>query len=102
MTQKEMSNDSGIHGVGGCISVLKRLGLMQTIGRGHYKVNVDADTGVDFDDPHIDDMRNNKIGKLNAVMSFFRTRSCRAEYVANYFGDKEFRGPCGICDNCER
>jgi ATP-dependent DNA helicase RecQ len=97
MTQKVMKEESGCLNVGACISVLKRSGLVETIGRGRYKVNL-KDVTIETD--ALTAARNDKIAKLKQVCSFYRMAGCRFKYVCDYFGDETFPGSCGHCDNC--
>jgi ATP-dependent DNA helicase RecQ len=39
--------------------------------------------------------------RVEMVRSYAETRSCRREFVLNYFGE-QVGGACGNCDNCER
>jgi ATP-dependent DNA helicase RecQ len=38
--------------------------------------------------------------RVEMIRSYAETRSCRREYLLNYFGE-QLGGPCGNCDNCE-
>jgi ATP-dependent DNA helicase RecQ len=38
--------------------------------------------------------------RVEMIRSYAETRSCRREYLLNYFGE-QIGGPCGRCDNCE-
>jgi ATP-dependent DNA helicase RecQ len=37
--------------------------------------------------------------RINKLTNFTTLENCRAEYIGNYFGDKELKS-CGVCDNC--
>ena len=37
--------------------------------------------------------------RINSLINFTTSETCRAEYIGNYFGDVEIK-PCGVCDNC--
>ncbi len=38
--------------------------------------------------------------QLEMMRGYAETKSCRREYILNYFGEP-FDGPCGNCDNCQ-
>lgn len=38
-------------------------------------------------------------GKLDALLGYCETVSCRREVILGYFGES-YRGPCGACDRC--
>ena len=44
------------------------------------------------------DRKNNAEKKLTAAISFLQTKTCRAKFVVNYFGQNGT--DCGKCDNC--
>lgn len=39
------------------------------------------------------------ITRINIMISYAKTDSCRSTYIGNYFGDSEIQA-CGKCDNC--
>ncbi len=39
--------------------------------------------------------------RVEMIRSYAESRSCRREYLLNYFGE-QIGGTCGNCDNCER
>ncbi len=43
--------------------------------------------------------KNLFIERMEKMISYAETKSCRSVYINVYFGDEEAR-PCGICDNC--
>ena len=98
MTQKVMAEASGCQNVGACISVLKKKFLVETLGRGRYKVSLRDHTEIDM--TVLTALRNEKIAKLNQVCNFYRTKGCRFDIVCEYFGDDASPGGCGHCDNC--
>ncbi len=38
--------------------------------------------------------------RLEMMRNYAEIRSCRREYLLNYFGEN-YSGPCGYCDNCQ-
>lgn len=40
-----------------------------------------------------------ELGKLDAMLAFCETASCRRQHILSYFG--EGSAPCGHCDNCQ-
>jgi len=99
LTQKVMGTESKCINVGGCIAVLKSKGIVETLGRGKYKVMLDGDIG---NIAVLDDVRKDKIEKLNNVMRFYGGTGCRVDFICKYFGDNTFNGRCGSCDNCTK
>lgn len=99
LTQKVMGEMSRCLNVGACISVLKSKGLVETIGRGKYKVTVGGKLG---EVGPSDNLRDDKINKLNNVIKLYKTTGCRARFITEYFGDKSYNKNCNICDNCIR
>jgi superfamily II DNA helicase RecQ len=98
MIQKDMSEQSGYHNVGACISFLKQEGLVKTLGRGSYQVRLDLDDA--FDVSQIDGSRQSRIDKLNQFTSLCRDNGCRYRHICDYFGDLSLDKDCGKCDNC--
>jgi ATP-dependent DNA helicase RecQ len=41
------------------------------------------------------------VNRVNGILSFVETKSCRAVAIAAYFGEQGAKN-CGICDNCTR
>jgi ATP-dependent DNA helicase RecQ len=39
------------------------------------------------------------VQRVEQMMLYLTTNSCRSQFINEYFGDKEAR-PCGVCDNC--
>ena len=91
---------SGCVNVGGCISFLKTLGLVTTLGRGKYTVRVGYDRDLQI--TPLTAIRSDKIAKLNEVVRFYRNSGCRMAFLSEYFGDTTFNGVCGHCDNCSK
>jgi ATP-dependent DNA helicase RecQ len=99
MTQKKMETASGVANVGACMSFLRRQGLVVTLGRGKYQVKL-TDAAPNYEAANLE--RKEKTGKLNELVSFFKSGECRFVYVCRYFGDDTFTGKCGDCDNCTK
>ncbi len=45
--------------------------------------------------------RNTLLQKLEYMMGYIQTETCREVYIRHYFGEEEV-SPCGHCDNCLR
>ncbi|HET7899494.1 MAG TPA: RecQ family zinc-binding domain-containing protein, partial [Flavisolibacter sp.] len=39
------------------------------------------------------------IHRVETMLAYLKTASCRSAYISHYFGDEEAKD-CGICDNC--
>lgn len=99
MTQADMGGLAFVQGVGACVAFLRRHGLMETLGRGKYRVTLEADWNLDFSD--LDKHRERKLSRLKEVMGFYQDREeCRFVNVCAYFGDLSMNGACGKCDVC--
>ena len=98
LTQKDMGLRSGCFNVGGCISFLKKVGMVVTLGKGKYRVSVNGGENLDFSE--MDERRQSKIRKVDEVVRFYSTKDCRVAFICDYFGDTSFAGKCGTCDNC--
>lgn len=98
MTQNEMAYASGCRCVGGCMTFLRKKGVVSTIGKGAYRVSLGGN--LDFDFSELDRRRQYNIDRLDTVVSFYQTKECRASFISDYFGDYTFVGPCGTCDVC--
>lgn len=97
LTQKDMGQQSGCYNVGGCVSFLKKHKAIEKIANGEYKVHLACGN---FDYTKLDNVRRDKIAKVDKVVEFYRTKGCRFGFICDYFGDTSFTGSCGSCDNC--
>jgi ATP-dependent DNA helicase RecQ len=57
-------------------------------------------------DIHIDERayrfrKDQFLKRVQGMLSYVQSKSCRSTSIAEYFGEKESK-PCGICDNCVR
>lgn len=104
MVQKEMGRKAGIEPglVSGCISALRHIGLVQTVGKGDYLVKHIADTKnfrLNLND--LIARRNAKKDRMKEMISFIRNKDrCRMLSILRYFGDASRTDPCGKCDVC--
>lgn len=98
MIQKDMGMAADCVNVGGCISFLKKKGLVRKLERGKYRVSLTG--GSNLDCSGLDKIRQEKIDKVDAVVSFYQSGDCRVASICDYFGDTSFSGKCGACDNC--
>lgn len=104
-TQEEMAKSAGIKPafVGGCVNVLKKNGLMDTIERGVYKVNYfDSYTDAPIDYEALKALRKSKQEKMLEITDFVEDqKTCRMVKILDYF-DENGSKPCGKCDICKK
>lgn len=48
-----------------------------------------------------DEIKKEKIKKLNTMVDYAYLESCYREYILKYFGDKRIKNYCGNCGNCK-
>jgi len=103
-TQAQMAEEAEIKGdfISGSITALKLFGIVETEGKGMYKVKyVDR---IDENHPKFDTLqkrKNHKIKLLQDMVNLVDNRSdCRLLQVLTYFGDRSLTKPCGKCDVC--
>lgn len=53
-----------------------------------------------IDEAKIQEERSRSLQRLEAVERYARTRSCRRDFILEYFGAEPEPEPCGRCDNC--
>jgi ATP-dependent DNA helicase RecQ len=53
---------------------------------------------IDFE--RLDAKRLRDTAKLNRMVSYADARTCRHQFILNYFGDSEAADHCNACDNC--
>jgi ATP-dependent DNA helicase RecQ len=102
-TQEQMANSAGINPlmVGGCVSILKKNGLMDTIERGVYEVNYfDNYREAPLDYNALKALRKAQQDKMLEITGFVEnTKKCRMIQILDYFDEKGSK-PCGKCDVC--
>ncbi|MGL5049751.1 MAG: DNA helicase RecQ [Fusobacteriaceae bacterium] len=49
-----------------------------------------------------EEMKENKIRKLDKMVEYAYLESCYREFILKYFGDKRIRSYCGNCNNCSK
>ena len=104
-TQEEMAKSAGIKPayVGGCVNILKKNGLMDTIERGAYKVNYfdsHLDAAIDYEALKV--LRKSKQDKMLEIMDFVEdSKTCRMVKILDYFDDMGSK-PCEKCDICKK
>ena len=54
---------------------------------------------LDIDFAELDTRRRSEFEKLDRVVQYARTKSCRQMEILDYFGDPN-KAPCGTCDRC--
>lgn len=48
-----------------------------------------------------DELKKEKVKKLDAMIEYAYLESCYREYILKYFGDKRIKNYCGKCGNCK-
>ncbi len=56
---------------------------------------------LDIDFAALDRRKAAEREKLQRIIDFARSRTCRQQEILHYFGEEDAR-PCGHCDNCDR
>lgn len=105
MTQKQMEAecDSFMTGcyVSGCVSKLRENSLIETVGRGKYKINTNIDLQQNFNFNKLEENRRTKLDTLNEMVEFLtNTNFCRMLQILEYFNDYSRVVKCGKCDIC--
>ena len=104
-TQEEMALSAGIKPamVGGCVGILKKNGLMETVERGVYNVNYfDKHDDAPLDYEALRALRKAQQEKMLEITGFVEdNKTCRMVKILDYFDDKG-SSPCGKCDNCRK
>lgn len=104
LTQEQMARISGTPSsqVGGCISVLKSAGLIETIGKGKYLVTHHKNPGdANINYTALEEKRKIKVGKLKDMIYFVNNnKQCRQLMMMDYFDDKSRTAACNKCDVC--
>jgi ATP-dependent DNA helicase RecQ len=105
MTQEEMAQDCGIKVwyAAGCVSILRKNNLIETVDKGVYKVNYfeyHGEAHIDFE--AIKNLRKSKQEKMFEILEFVEnSKTCRMNSILEYFDDNSGK-PCGKCDNCRK
>lgn len=99
LTQEKMGLLSGVTNgyVGGCISFLKKFGVIETEGKGNYSVNVNH-REISWELLHSN--RNDSLASLNLMIAFVDSKQCRMKNFNEFFGDFAMKNTCGKCENC--
>lgn len=106
MTQEKMGNLCGLRPasqVGGCISYLKKCGLVNTLEKGLYDVNYfdnHLDAPIDYEILY--ETRKAKQEKMYDMIDYVQNKdTCKMVTILNYFGEPNSK-PCGKCYVCRK
>jgi ATP-dependent DNA helicase RecQ len=66
-------------------------------GRG-FEVCLDEDLNIDFSSMRA--KRESEASRLDEMISYMKTKTCRQDYMIRYFGQSDSGWRCGTCDNC--
>ena len=106
MTQEKMGNLCGLRPasqVGGCISYLKKCGLVNTLEKGLYDVNYfdnHLDAPIDYEILY--ETRKAKQEKMYDIIDYVQNKdTCKMVTILNYFGELNSK-PCGKCHVCRK
>lgn len=56
---------------------------------------------IDSNEETEDELKREKIKKLDIMVEYAYLESCYREYILKYFGDKRIKNYCGKCGNCK-
>lgn len=106
ISKDKMSEMSGVKEtfIPGCISLLKRNGIITSSNRSQYEVVKTYDNYMDleYNETEYDSKRNCRLMNLHNIIKFSKnTNCCRMESIMKYFGDTSIK-PCGKCDFCKK
>ena len=62
------------------------------------EVILDEDLNVDF--TTLRSKRESEADRLDEMISYMKTKTCRQDYMIRYFGQSDSGWRCGSCDNC--
>ena len=92
--------DEGLNG-------LRKTGLInfqRKTGQDYYKLNFEnkniLDIKIDFN--RIRDRKNDSIQKFEKMFKYAETKSCKRNYILDYFNDKTYTSKCNKCSSCTR
>lgn len=99
LTQEKMGLLSGAdkNYIGGSISFLKKFGVVETEGKGDYRV---FDNHREIDWKLLHQNRKESLADLDSMISFAESDQCRMKNFNEFFGDFTMKKTCGKCDNC--
>ena len=56
---------------------------------------------IDSNEETSDELKREKMKKLDAMVEYAYLESCYREFILKYFGDKRIKNYCGKCGNCK-
>ena len=67
-----------------------------------YEEDVSTQTFlIDSNEESTDELKKEKMKKLDVMVEYAYLESCYREYILKYFGDKRIKNYCGKCGNCK-
>jgi ATP-dependent DNA helicase RecQ len=63
------------------------------------KQNIDK-IGINFE--KLQEQKNNSLNKLEKVIEYATTKSCKKNFILDYFNDKSYENVCGKCSSCNK
>lgn len=67
-----------------------------------YEEDVSTQTFlIDSNEESTDELKKEKMKKLDVMVEYAYLESCYREYILKYFGDKRIKNYCGKCENCK-
>jgi ATP-dependent DNA helicase RecQ len=84
------------------LNYLADAGAVESTPTGEVQLQPDADLEAAAESVLEAQERHQQVerSRLEMMRNYAEIRSCRREYLLNYFGEK-FSGPCNSCDNCK-
>ena len=90
-----------------CMGIYDRCGLVEreiTAGKRCYTTSLIANADPERLTkmlPALEEKRKRDMKKLDLMLKYVNTRSCRHHFILDYFGEKAAMGAaCGLCNNC--
>ena len=86
------------------LASLKRAGIIMNATRSHYQLSPEVVEKSDHAVSLIssESKRAYDQSKLEMMLQYAESSSCRRRFILNYFGEEDLRETCGSCDNCLR
>ena len=84
------------------LALLKKGGFIQNVTKSTYGLPplLKQSKGLALNLASYETKRSYDQSKLQMILQYCETRSCRRKFILNYFGEDYDQPNCGACDNC--